>query len=195
MFVVYSEDHNLHGNLLDTRGDEWAPSAECPERANNVLSAIREQGFGELILPKHFPDEAISRIHEPDYLRFLQTVWQEWVDSGQTASNARPDTFVGNGMRYAETKTIWGKLGRYSFDATSPFVEGSWQAIRTSANIALTAAEKIRDGERRAFALCRPPGHHATTNYCGGYCYLNNTALAAQSFLGRRCSACGCSGC
>lgn len=183
MYVVYSEDHNLHSNLLDTRGDEWALSAECPERANNVLSAIREQNFGELILPRQFPDEVIRRIHEPDYIEFLQTVWQEWVASGQTASNARPDTFVGNGMRYAETKTIWGKLGRYSFDATSPFVEGSWQAIRTSANIALTAAEKIRDGERRAFALCRPPGHHATTNYCGGYCYLNNTALAAQSFL------------
>jgi acetoin utilization deacetylase AcuC-like enzyme len=62
-------------------------------------------------------------------------------------------------------------------------VEGSWQAIRTSANIALTGADLLKSGEQQAFALCRPPGHHATVDYCGGYCYLNNTALATQSLL------------
>jgi acetoin utilization deacetylase AcuC-like enzyme len=86
-------------------------------------------------------------------------------------------------MRYANTDSVVGKLGRYSFDSTSPFVAGSWQAIRTSANIALTGAELITRGERTAFAACRPPGHHATTRYCGGYCYLNNNSLAAQSLL------------
>ncbi len=183
MFTVYADDHNLHGNLLDPRGDEWGPSAECPARANKVLQAIREQNFGDLLLPKVFGEDRITAIHEPQYVEFLKNVWQEWIASGEKASNARPDTFVGKGMRHAETQTVIGKLGRYSFDATSPFVEGSWQAIRTSANIALTAAELVRDGEQHAFALCRPPGHHATVDYCGGYCYLNNTALAAQSFL------------
>jgi len=134
-------------------------------------------------LAKHFADEKITAIHEPHYVEFLKNIWQEWVDAGQTASNARPDTFVGKDMRYAEPRSVHGRLGRYSFDATSPFVEGSWQAIRTSANIALTAAELVQGGERNAFALCRPPGHHATVDYCGGYCYLNNTAIAVQSFL------------
>jgi len=183
MFTVYAEDHNLHGELLDPRGNDWRPSSECPARANNILQAIRDQGFGELILAKHFADEKITAIHEPHYVEFLKNIWQEWVDAGQTASNARPDTFVGKDMRYAEPRSVHGRLGRYSFDATSPFVEGSWQAIRTSANIALTAAELVQGGERNAFALCRPPGHHATVDYCGGYCYLNNTAIAVQSFL------------
>jgi acetoin utilization deacetylase AcuC-like enzyme len=183
MITVYTDDHNLHSKLLDPRGDTWGPSAECPARANNIATAIREQGFGELMQPKHFPDERITAIHAPHYVEFLKNVWNEWIASGQKASNARPDTFVGKGMRYAATETIVGKLGRYSFDATSPFVEGSWLAIRTSANIALTAAELVRRGEKHAFALCRPPGHHATVDYCGGYCYLNNTALAVQSFL------------
>lgn len=183
MDTVYADDHNLHGELLDPRGNDWGESAECPARANNVLQAIREQDIGELILPTHFADEKITAIHAPHYVEFLKSVWTEWVASGQTASNARPDTFVGKGMRHVDTATIFGKLGRYSFDATSPFVEGSWQAIRTSANIALTAAELVRGGEPHAFALCRPPGHHATYDYCGGYCYLNNTALAVQSFL------------
>ena len=183
MITIHSDDHNLHSGLLDPRGDEWKLSAECPERANNVLQAIREQDFGTLLDPTSFGEDKLTRIHAPDYIQFLKDVWPAWLASDETASNARPDTFVGAGMRRVDTECINGKLGRYSFDSTSPFVEGSWQAIRTSANIALTGADLIKGGERRAFALCRPPGHHATVNYCGGYCYLNNTALATQSLL------------
>lgn len=183
MITVYSDDHNLHSGLLDPRGDAWGPSAECPDRANNVIKALRDRKFGEIIPPDHFADEKLLRIHKPDYLQFLKDVWQEWEASDEKGANARPDTFVGAGMRYADTECVTGKLGRYSFDATSPFVAGSWQAIRTSANIALTGAELIKGSERMAFAACRPPGHHATTRYCGGYCYLNNNSLAAQSLI------------
>ena len=183
MKTVYSEDHNLHGGLLDPRGETWRESAECPARANNVATAIRDQAFGEIIAPDEFPDDRYLRLHAPDYVEFLRSVWDEWVASGETGANARPDTFVGAGMRHASTESIIGKLGRYSFDSTSPFVAGSWQAIRTSANIALTGAELIKGSDRFAFAACRPPGHHATETYCGGYCYLNNNALAAQSLL------------
>jgi acetoin utilization deacetylase AcuC-like enzyme len=183
MIIVWSDDHNLHDGLLDPRGATWRPSSECPARANNILSAIREQHFGELMQPREYAEDRLTAIHDQDYLRFLRTVWQEWVDAGDQGANARPDTFVGAGMRRADTESIYGKLGRYSFDATSPFVAGSWQAIRTSANIALTGAGLIGGGERSAFALCRPPGHHATADYCGGYCYLNNTALAVQALL------------
>jgi len=183
MKTVYSDDHNLHSGLLDPRGDHWDTSAECPARANNVIKEIRDQGFGEIIPPDQFGDEKLLRIHAEDYLQFLKDVWAEWEASNENGVNARPDTFVGAGMRYADTESIVGKLGRYSFDATSPFVAGSWQAIRTSANIALTAAELLKGGDRTAFAACRPPGHHATPRYCGGYCYLNNNSLAAQSLL------------
>ncbi len=183
MITIYSDDHNLHSGLLDPRGDTWGPSAECPDRANNVFKALSEQDSSEIIQPDHFDDEILLRIHDPDYLRFLKNVWQEWEASNEKGINARPDTFVGAGMRHADTECIAGKLGRYSFDATSPFVAGSWQAIRTSANVALTGAEIVKGGERMAFAACRPPGHHATTRCCGGYCYLNNNSLAAQSLL------------
>ena len=169
--------------LLDPRSPTWDESAECPARANNVAAAIRDQAFGEIVAPDEFPDDRYLRLHAPDYVDFLRTVWDEWVASGETGANARPDTFVGAGMRHADTESVIGKLGRYSFDSTSPFVSGSWQAIRTSANIALTGAELIKGSDRFAFAACRPPGHHATENYCGGYCYLNNNSLAAQSLL------------
>lgn len=183
MKTVYSDDHNLHTGLLDPRGNHWRESAECPARANNVIEAVRGADLGDVIEPKPFPDTVIEQLHAPDYLAFLKTVWAEWEASDEEGANARPDTFVGAGMRHADTESIVGKLGRYSFDATSPFVAGTWQAARTSANVALTAADLIRGNERFAFAACRPPGHHATRDYCGGYCYLNNNSLAAQSLL------------
>lgn len=183
MITVYADDHNLHSDLLDPRGDTWGPSAECPERANNVMQAIRDQEFGTLIEPRDFDESRLTRIHAADYLQFLKDVWAEWLESDEKGANARPETFVGPGMRHADTECVAGKLGRYSFDTTTPFVEGSWRAIRSSANVALTGAGLLQDGERHAFALCRPPGHHATESCCGGYCYLNNTALAVQSLL------------
>ena len=126
MITVHADDHNLHSGLLDPRGDEWGPSAECPERANNVLQAIRDQDFGTLMDPMNFEEHKLTRIHAPDYVQFLKDVWSAWLKSDEKGSNARPDTFVGAGMRHADTECIAGKLGRYSFDSTSPFVAGSW---------------------------------------------------------------------
>ena len=183
MITVYADDHNLHSGLLVPRGDQMRESTESPARANNVIEAIREQQFGTVVEPAEFGEDRLTRIHSVDFVDFLKNAWREWRASDEKGENARPDTFVAAGMRYADTDCIVGKLGRYSFDSTTPFVEGSWQAIHTSANIALTGADLIRGGQQFAFALCRPPGHHATVSYCGGYCYLNNAALAVQLLL------------
>ena len=79
-------------------------------------------------------------------------------------------------------KTIDALLGYYSFDAGATFVAGTWQAIKSSYDVALTAAGLVKCGERAAFALCRPPGHHAGSGFMGGYCYINNAAVVAQWF-------------
>src|SRR5690606_27058391 len=77
-------------------------------------------------------------------------------------------------------ENLHARLGYYAFDAGSPIVEGTWQAALSSAACALTAAALVVEGERATYALCRPPGHHAAHASFGGYCYLNNAALAAQ---------------
>ena len=71
-------------------------------------------------------------------------------------------------------------MGLYSFDAGTPLTAGTWQAARSGADCALSAAAHIAHGGRAAFALSRPPGHHAGADFFGGYCFLNNAALAAQ---------------
>ena len=110
MKTIYSDDHNLHSDLLDPRGHQWMESAECPARANNVAAAIRGHDVGEILEPQVFDERKYLSIHEPDYLEFLKTVWEEWAASDNEGSNARPDTFVGNGMRYADTECVGGKL-------------------------------------------------------------------------------------
>lgn len=183
MLTIYSEDHQLHDGLLEPDGDGWAASVECPPRANNVVTAILERKLGDIIPPRSYSDDKLTTVHDPDYVNFLSLAWSEWIAAGEKGSNAKPFAFVGAGMRYADTRNIHGRLGRYSFGSNAPLVAGSWQAIRRSAEVGLTGADLILEGERFAFSACRPPGHHATTAQCGGYCYLNNTALATQSLI------------
>lgn len=79
-------------------------------------------------------------------------------------------------------------LGRYSYDTSTPIAEGTWTASYWAAQTALDALDAVLAGEQAAFALCRPPGHHAGADYMGGYSYLNNAAIAAEAALaaGRR---------
>src|SRR5690606_14170005 len=80
-------------------------------------------------------------------------------------------------------KSIFGKLSYYSIDTTAPLTVGTWDAAYASAQAALTGAALLTAGEPSAFAVCRPPGHHAAGAYYGGYCFLNNAAIAAQSLI------------
>ncbi len=90
-------------------------------------------------------------------------------------------TWPAQGMRRdVAPRDIDGMLGFYSFDAGATFVEGTWEAVRASHDVALTAAALVQGGARAAFALCRPPGHHAGRRMMGGYCFINNAAVAAQ---------------
>ena len=84
---------------------------------------------------------------------------------------------------YGDLKPIDGKLSYYSFDAGTPITAGTWRAITAAANVALTGQAMVAAGESAVFSLCRPPGHHAGSDFYGGYCFFNNAAVAAQAFI------------
>lgn len=79
------------------------------------------------------------------------------------------------------SRHIEGQLGYYSLAGETSISEGTAEAAWASANVALSAAEILNQGEKSAFALCRPPGHHASHDQYGGYCFINNAAIAAQN--------------
>src|SRR3546814_2985931 len=121
-------------------------------------------------------------VHDAGYVRFLERAWDLWTAERRNPE-ALPLVWAVRGLRQIEPEYIDGKLSYYSCDAGTPITSGTWAAATASADVALTGADLVREGARAAFALCRPPGHHAAADFYGGYCFLNNAAIAAQSFI------------
>lgn len=182
MLTIYSSDHRLHHGV-ELKDGAITPSFEQPSRAETVLTRVRATNLGEVIEPKHYERERYVGAHSQRYVDFLAGAWDEWSASGRSCQ-ALPLVWPVRGLpSVALPDFIDGKLGFFSMDAGSPINAGTWPAVRASANCALTGMDALSAGERVAFALCRPPGHHAGREYMGGYCYLNNAAIAAQQAL------------
>ena len=86
-------------------------------------------------------------------------------------------------MRQRIPNGIEGRMGYYALAGETSISNGTWEAARASANVALTAQARINNGANEAFTLCRPPGHHAVGDMYGGYCFINNAAVATQAFI------------
>jgi acetoin utilization deacetylase AcuC-like enzyme len=177
---IYSDQHRLHA----TTGLrlQFHPSliAEVPARAETILEALRARGAGPLSEPADHGLEPILAVHEADYLTFLQAIYGEYCTVFGTDDPVYPDSFAGrHGLR--KPSSLLGLLGYYSFGVDSPILERTWEAAYWSAQCALSAADLVLAGERAAYALCRPPGHHAASDLYGGFCYLNNAAIAARA--------------
>jgi len=128
----------------------------------------------------------IRRIHSTRYLDFLAGAWDEWValDPSNADLDALPSVWPVRGFRHDVTPANFAaRLGLFSFDSGSPLTAGTWDASMAGAACAVDAARAVAaaGGPRAAMALTRPPGHHAGPDFFGGYCFLNNAALAAQA--------------
>ncbi|RCI71989.1 histone deacetylase family protein, partial [Pseudomonas aeruginosa] len=184
MLTIYSDDHRLHHGRHELIGGQFTPCFEKPSRADMVLDRVKAVGLGEVRAPRDFGLEPIRRVHSEGFVRFLQNAWQDWLATGRS-HDMLPIAWPTRRLRQTEPDNIDGRLGYYSFDAGAPITAGTWQAITSSANVALSGQSELANGARSVFSLCRPPGHHAAADYMGGYCFFNNAAIAAQAFLDR----------
>jgi acetoin utilization deacetylase AcuC-like enzyme len=187
MKTVYSPRHLGHSGHVELAGGRIVPAFEKPERAEMIRAAVEGRGFGPLVGPTAHGLDPVRRVHEAPYVDFLGKAWDLWQADGRDFP-ALPSFWRAPGMRAVEPDTIDGKLGHFSFDAGCCLVAGSWDAIAASADVALTGVDLVSGGEGAAFALCRPPGHHAHAGTMGGYCYINNASVAAQAFRDRGAS-------
>ena len=160
MFTIYSDDHRLHHGKAELNDGQLMPCHEKPERADTVLSAVRDADLGAVVAPDDHGLEVIHAVHSLAYIDFLQNAWSLWTAEGRDW-DALPLNWPVRGMRQVEPDYIDGKLSFFSFDAGTPITAGTWRAVYSGANVAATGAAKLVGGERHAFALCRPPGHHA----------------------------------
>ncbi|WGF86197.1 histone deacetylase family protein [Marinivivus vitaminiproducens] len=184
MKTVYTERHALQDGQSELIDGKLMPCWERPRRAELVIARVRETGLGPVIAPREHGIEPVARVHTAPYLRFLETAWDAWV-AEHGAYDALPLIWPTRTFRHIEPDAIDGKVSFFAMDAGTPIMAGTWQAARASADVALTAAGMVRNGERAVFGLCRPPGHHAAADVFGGYCFLNNAAIAAQALVDR----------
>ena len=181
MKTIYSPAHLAHVPAEEFEAGRLTPAVERPERAEAVRARIETRKLGPVVAPDSFGDAEILNVHDTGLVAFLTEAFAEWQKAhGKDAVAALPSRWPARGLREMQTGNIESRLGNFVFDVGTPIMKGTWSAARMAANVALTGAEAIRAGAKSAFALTRPPGHHAAGDLFGGYCYLNNIAIAAQ---------------
>lgn len=193
MKIFYSEAHRKHNPPFEVfDGGLRVPYLENADRMDRILNALRETDWAEICEPSDFGLDPILAVHDKEYIEFLASCWTEWLDTKpKDASVFLPATFA---LRHQPTrpKSLLGRGGYYIMDLSACIVEGTYEAALASANCALSAAESILQSATSSssspfsihpssFALCRPPGHHAGKDYAGGYCFINNAAVAAHA--------------
>ena len=176
MKVVYSDKHAAHDpQTFFVRGLKQR-SAEQPERATRLLAAVKAAGH-EVIAPQSHGSAPAAAVHTPQYLDFLQTIAGDWAKLPNAGPEVVPNAHP---ARYPATypRALAGRAGWHQVDMACPIGPGTWAAALAASEAAATAADLVLAGEARAYALCRPPGHHAYADMAGGFCFLNNTAIA-----------------
>ncbi len=183
MKVIFSEEHMGHAGAKEMRYNQLIPMSESPDRVDIILNVLKASGINNFKSPNSFGLKEVLRIHDPKFVEFLEKCYPLWAKQFGSQSFATAYTFGMRSMNQVPNKSVHSMLSCYTFDVCVPFVKGTWKAINSSKNVALTGAQFIRNGDISIFSLCRPPGHHASRDLAGGYCYLNNVAIAAQYYL------------
>jgi acetoin utilization deacetylase AcuC-like enzyme len=185
--VVWSSETRRHEPMREVWVGVPTDGTEVPLRVDRILDALADHPRVEA---QAHDDDVLRRVHAPELVDHLATIHAEWMEGpyeelvGQdrVVPYVFPTAAMTQGMPPTRAAATHGRAGQFGYDTMTLVGPGTWEAARAAVDCALTAADLVtRDGETTAYALCRPPGHHATHDGYGGSCYLNNTAVAAQA--------------
>lgn len=182
MRIFYTQRHLLHATDQVIVENQPFITEEIPERAR-LLSTACEQVFGPLIEPLDYGLAPLLAVHTQDYLEFLSSIYARTKSHFDEDTPVFPYTFARGTVRRKSSHTE-SLPGYYSYGVGSPILQGTWEAAYWSAQCALSAADEVGLNSQTAYAICRPPGHHAFQALYGGFCYLNNAAIAARYLQG-----------
>jgi acetoin utilization deacetylase AcuC-like enzyme len=172
----HPEQLKHHPRSYLSRGQMRTPQ-EVPERAVRLVQAAKSLGF-DVREPADFGSAPLAAVHGTNYLRFLEEAHAEWKKIPQDwGDEVMSNVYV---RENNPLRGVLGKAARYLADGSCPIGPDTWRSAYWSAQSAVACAAAINQGAREAYALCRPPGHHARTEGAGGFCYVNNAAVAAQ---------------
>ena len=186
MKTVFDDAQRAHDPQFFLSSGALRPCPEKPARIDALLGAVQQLG-GPVVQAPDAGIEPILRIHPARYLTFLQTIHTRWQRIPGASAEVIPNIHPANRTDGYPLSAV-GQAGFHQTDTSCPINAQTWGAAYASAQTAIHAADLLRGGDRAVYALCRPPGHHAFAELAGGFCYLNNSALAAQRLTdaGRR---------
>ena len=181
MKVVFADAQKKHDPKSFLSSGAPQPNPEVPERAMRLLAAAQKAGLA-LEAPDDYGLEFVAQVHSPEYLHYLQHIYVRWQripdGSGEVVPNIHPDRRDGG-----YPKSAVGQAGWHHYDTSAPVTADTWESALWSAHSAAHAAVRVLEGATASYALCRPPGHHASRELAGGFCYLSNAAIAAEALL------------
>ncbi|MBC7597443.1 MAG: histone deacetylase family protein [Polaromonas sp.] len=183
MIALFSDQHALHAPAFEFFRGERVPCFESPARAAFVKERLHQCGH-EIRAPHSDSRALLAQVHSPRYLAFLENAWRDWLAlaPGNDALQPFPSVWPVRTLRSdLEPENFTARLGLYAMDNGSPLSAGTWEAAKAGADAAASAAHLLGEGQRAVFCCSRPPGHHAGADFMGGYCFLNNAAVAAQA--------------
>ena len=188
MITIYSEKHRLRNAKTELFGGLLVPPYENPSRADIILERVNSENLGEVSAPSEFGMEPVLVLHDAGFVEFLRVAWDEWSQT-EYEGEIIPICWPARRMSKRIPDFINGKVGYYALSSETSINEGTWEAALASKDVALSGAELLLKGietetsaMKGVFSLCRPPGHHAAFDMFGGYCFLNNAAIATQWF-------------
>jgi acetoin utilization deacetylase AcuC-like enzyme len=178
MRVYHSALSAAHSPALYYRRGAMIPHPEQASRYS-ILRHAAESGGHALVAAGDHGLAALHAVHTAGYITFLSKAWARRAEIPGIDSEIGSSHFARPQMSRYPTGLL-GQIGYHMADTSTPIQANTWEAIHGSAQAAISAAQAIASGEARiAYALCRPPGHHAYADSAGGFCFLNNTAIAA----------------
>ncbi|SEO18952.1 Acetoin utilization deacetylase AcuC [Salinihabitans flavidus] len=178
MKAVFDERQWAHDPKHFMANGTMLPNPEQPRRIE-VLKSGAEAAGCTFDAPRDAGLGPIAALHSAEYLVFLENIYTRWrrIEGGgeEVIPNIHP-------ARRTDSypKSAVGQAGFHQADTACPISRGTWEAAYWSAQSAITGADLLAGGERAAYALSRPPGHHAFGDLAGGFCFLNNSGIAAE---------------
>ncbi|MFO0123687.1 MAG: histone deacetylase family protein [Inhella sp.] len=183
MRTVFTPLHALHAPATEFFRGERVPCFEKVDRARYVHEALVARGH-RVDAPEVDSRAVLPQVHGERYLAFLESAWARWLALAPATPERQPcpPTRPIRTLRAdCEPAEFSAQVGVFCMDSGTPSCAGTWAAAQAGADAAATAARWVSQGERAAFVATRPPGHHAGPDFMGGYCFLNNAAVAAQA--------------
>ena len=178
MKVEFSDAQMRHDPQTFYSSGAAVPNPEVPERATSLLRAAKASGLIREI-PKDYGSDWVAKIHTSRYLQYFENIFTRWSriegGSAEVIPGIQPGRRDGGYPASAA-----GQAGWHHSDTASPITKETWNSALWSAHAATHAAHRVLEGDDACYALCRPPGHHASAEVAGGFCYFNNAAIGAE---------------